>query len=85
LLIKDSDIFIGDSVKIIVHREVDAMKISSAANSLGASSPYPKNIKLRYIVGDEIKLFIINADNNKVIREVPRKLSSKIIKRNLYV
>ena len=44
---------------------------------------YPQNTKVRYIVKDKVRVQVVNASNNRIIREVPRKLTSKVIQENL--
>jgi len=47
------------------------------------SVQYPSNTRVRYIVKDKVKVQVVNASNNKIIREVPRKLTSRVIQENL--
>ena len=63
--------------------EVDEMTTISKTGYLRFNVQYPKNVKLRYIVKDDVKLQVVNTLNNRIIREVPEKLTSRIIHNNL--
>jgi len=64
--------------------EVDKMTTIGKMGHIRFNSQYPKQVKVRYIVKDDVKLQVVNTSNNKVVREVPRKLTSRVIHNNLY-
>lgn len=52
-----------------------------STDSVGQSSNSFPNISktyVRFIVKDQVRTQVVNSDNNKIIREIPRKLSSNI-------
>ena len=58
------------------------MRVNNTVGPVRLDDPYPRRVKLKYVVEDNVKVQVINDQDNKIIREVPRKLSSKIIQQN---
>ena len=53
------------------------------ANNMNIHNPLLYKTKIKFVINDDIKKQVVNVDTNEVIREVPPKLTSQILK-NLY-
>ncbi len=51
---------------------------SDSVRQLSNSFPNLTNTHIRFVVQDNLRTEVVNSENNEVIREIPRKLSSNI-------
>ncbi|MFC1731246.1 hypothetical protein ACFL6I_13005 [candidate division KSB1 bacterium] len=59
----------------------EVVKMSSDYNGqISGTFPSIKSTRVRYIVKDKVKAQVIDTERDKVIREIPNKLSSNIFK-----